>query len=116
MGAYKSNSNSVKELPYKSNEPGIRSYIWLETRSTADLRELKKRIEEELSKRHKAKEEEKCSCWTCGHCFYDENAHPSYRWGKGGYKCMAWSKKGKIIPTKHKAPIWCPEGKGVKNA
>lgn len=34
----------------------------LESMSTEDLRRLKKEIEAELSKRHKAKEEEKCSC------------------------------------------------------
>lgn len=78
--------------------------------STEELRTLKQQITEELSKRHKAQEEEKCSCWTCGHCFYDENAHPTYRSHKGGYKCMAWSKKGRLIFTKHKAPIWCPLG------
>lgn len=84
----------------------------LESMSTEDLRRLKKEIEAELSKRHKAKEEEKCSCWTCGHCFYNENAHTSYKWNRGDYKCMAWGRHGKIIPTKHKAPSWCPIKKG----
>jgi hypothetical protein len=80
--------------------------------STEELRTLKQQITEELSKRHKAQEEEKCSCWACGHCFYDENAHPTYRWNKGDYKCMAYSKRGRIIFTKHKAPCWCPIKKG----
>lgn len=82
--------------------------------STEELRDLKKLISDELSKRHKAKEEEKCSCWTCGHCFYDEKAHITYRYGRGDFKCMAYGKKGRIIPTKHKAPSWCPIGKGEK--
>ena len=82
------------------------------TMSTEDLRRLKKDISEELSKRHKVKEEEKCNCWTCGHCFYDKKAHPSYRYDQGAYKCMAYGKHGKIIPTKHKAPSWCPVMKG----
>ena len=84
--------------------------------STEYLRAFKKEIEQELSRRHKAKEDEKCNCWTCGHCFYDENAHTSlprgFGFNRGGYKCMAYGKKGKIIPTKHKAPCWCPIGKG----
>ena len=79
--------------------------------STVELRALKKEVDQELSRRHKAKEEEKCSCWTCHHCFYDEEAHPSYRKGnRGGYKCMKWSKKGRLIFTKHTAPVWCPLG------
>lgn len=84
--------------------------------STEELRRLKKQITEELSKRHKAKEDEKCNCWTCGHCFYDSNAHINWpRWSdRGDYKCMACSKHGKIIPTKHKAPAWCPKKKGDK--
>lgn len=82
--------------------------------STKTLRDFKKAIEAELSKRHKAKEDEKCNCWTCHHCFYDDEAHISHRKGnRGGYKCMAWSKKGKIINTKHTAPCWCPK-KGDK--
>ena len=86
--------------------------IDITTLSTEELRTLKQQITEELSKRHKAQEEEKCSCWTCGHCFYDENAHKTWpHWSnRGAYKCMAWSKKGRIIPTKHKAPVWCPLG------
>ena len=76
--------------------------------STWALRDLKKEIEAELSKRHKAKEDEKCCCWTCGHCFHDDNAHPSRRLNRDGYKCMLWSNKGRIIETKHKAPSWCP--------
>ena len=84
--------------------------------STEELRKLKKEIEQELSKRHKAKEDEKCSCWTCGHCFYDKDAHSSYPRGcRGGFRCMAWNKKGRIIPTKHKAPSWCPVMKGETN-
>lgn len=70
--------------------------------STEELRTLKQQITEELSKRHKAQEEEKCSCWTCHHCFYDENAHKSYPKSsdyRGDYKCMAWSKKDHIITT-----------------
>ena len=84
------------------------------TMSTEDLRRFKKDISEELSKRHKEKQEEKCNCWTCGHCFYDKDAHMSYpRWmDRGDYKCMAWGKKGRIIPTKHQAPSWCPVMKG----
>ena len=83
--------------------------------STEELRELKKLISEELSRRHRAKEGEKCSCWKCNHCWYDENAHPTRRWDKGGFKCMAWSKKGRLIPTKHTAPSWCPVKKGDGN-
>ena len=78
--------------------------------TTEELRRLKKEIEAELSKRHKAKEDEKCNCWTCSHCWHDENAHPSRRCDRDGFKCMAWSKKGRVIPTKHKAPSWCPKG------
>lgn len=77
-----------------------------------ELRKLKKDVEKELSRRHKEKEDEKCSCWTCHHCFFDKNAHKSYPKSsdyRGDYKCMAWSKKGRIIPTKHKAPVWCPK-------
>lgn len=81
--------------------------------STEELRTLKQQITKELSKRHKALEDEKCNCWTCHHCFYDENAHTSFPKGnRGEYKCMAWGKKGKIIPTKHKAPVWCPTKNG----
>lgn len=80
----------------------------LEEMSTEQLREEKRKIEAELSKRHKAKEDEKCCCWTCGHCFHDDNAHPSRRLNRDGYKCMLWSKKGRLIETKHKAPSWCP--------
>lgn len=83
--------------------------------STETLRDFKKAVEAELSKRHKEKQEVKCSCWTCGHCFYDENAHITYRWNRGDYKCMAYGKKGRIIPTKHKAPTWCPVMKGEIN-
>lgn len=77
--------------------------------TTEELRELKKQVSDELSRRHKEQEDEKCSCWACGHCFYDmNNAHPSRRYDKGGYRCMAWSKRGRLISTKHKAPNWCP--------
>ena len=85
--------------------------------STEALRSLKKEIEDELSIRHKHREDIKCSCWTCGHCYYDENAHPTYPRGRrGGYKCMEWSKHrtrhGRLIPTKYKAPSWCPKRVG----
>ena len=83
--------------------------------STEELRDIKKVIEAELSRRHKEKQEEKCNCWTCGHCFYDENAHTTYRYDRGDYKCMAYGKKGRIIMTKHKAPAWCPIMKGNKD-
>ena len=83
--------------------------------STEELRDIKKVIEAELSRRHKEKQEEKCNCWNCGHCFYDENAHTTYRYDRGDYKCMAYGKKGRIIMTKHKAPAWCPIMKGNKD-
>ena len=84
--------------------------------SSEELRDIKKVIEAELSRRHKEKQKEKCNCWTCGHCFYDKDAHISYprSMDRGDYKCMAWGKKGRIIPTKHKAPTWCPVMKGEK--
>ena len=82
--------------------------------TTEELRQLKKDISDELSRRHKAKEDEKCSCWTCHHCFYDKNAHPSYKNPdfRGGYRCLAWGDKGRNISTKYKAPAWCPVKKG----
>lgn len=81
--------------------------------STEELRELKKQIANELSRRHKAQEDEKCNCWTCHHCFHDSEAHIARRKGnRDGFKCMAWSRRGRIISTKHKAPVWCPIRKG----
>jgi hypothetical protein len=84
--------------------------------TTEELRSIKKQIEDELSKRHKANQDEKFVCWLCSDCFFDKDAHTSYPKGcRGGYRCMAWNKKGRIINTKHKAPAWCPKMKGDKN-
>lgn len=95
-----------------NNQIDVKTNLTLMTRllTIEELRFLKKEITKELSRRHKLKQKEKRNCQSCDHCFYDENAHKTWPdWSnRGGYKCMAWSKNGRIIPTKHKAPSWCP--------
>lgn len=78
--------------------------------STEQLRVIKKEIEEELSKRHKEREDLKRCCSGCEYHKYDENAHPTWRYHKGAFKCVIYGRNGKIIPTKHVAPSWCPKG------
>ena len=91
----------------------------LNNMTTVELRVLKKEIEDELSKRHWEKENNKRSCSTCEYCIYDRNAHPTWKFNAGGHKCMAWSDRGKLLPSSPRngrktAPSWCPIGQKIE--